>query len=121
MANEITITSSLRVSKNGMTFAPASATFQATQTGESFTVDLYTVTTAAAQVTITGSLGGWLMVKNLDATNFIDFGPWVSATLHKLIRIGPSQAFVFRSTPSISYGAQADTASCNIQIAAIEA
>jgi hypothetical protein len=119
MANEITSSTSLTVTKNGATFnASANKTF--TQTGNVALNAVQNIGTAAELVSLGDITGvpGAMLVKNLDTTNFIEIsldsgGTQIFAklTAGKGMLWFPSVAAVY---------AKSDTAACRLQVLAIE-
>lgn len=120
MANEISVSNGIRVTKNGLTTSPTTGGFQADQTGDGVATDTVAVTTAAAQLTLSIT-PGFVAVKNLDADNYVDVGPWVSSALHKLVRLNAGESAVFRVSSGVDIGAQANTATCSVRLTVVEA
>ena len=56
---------------------------------------------------------GWLIVQNLDATNFVELGRDVSAAFYGVVRVEPGEVAVLRLSQATIY-AQADTASIRL-------
>lgn len=57
---------------------------------------------------------GWCMIHNLDATNFVDFGPESGGAMVAAIRVEAGEIALFRLVPGTTYRAKADTAACNV-------
>lgn len=57
---------------------------------------------------------GLLMIHNLDATNFVDFGPESGGAMVAAVRVKPGEVALFRMVPGTTYRAKADTAACNV-------
>lgn len=56
---------------------------------------------------------GWLIVQNLDDTNFVEIGRDVSATFYGVVRVEAGEVAVFRLSQATIY-AQADTAAVRL-------
>lgn len=116
MANEINITAAIRV-RNGNLKADANPgslqVDQAVARGPApGSVNVGTseeVISFAELATL-----GWLHILNLDATNFVLFGPESSGAMVAAVKVGPGEAAVFRMVPGVTYRAKADTGACNV-------
>lgn len=65
---------------------------------------------------IAGANYGWLVLQNLDATNYVDFGATVSSAISPLVRIPPGKrAGPFLVVPSITPRTLAHTGSCKVR------
>jgi hypothetical protein len=64
---------------------------------------------------------GLCCLKNLDATNYVDFGPESAGALVSLIRLLPGESAAFRLLPAVVWRAQANTAPCKVQMLLLEA
>lgn len=119
MANEITLSGSLAVAKGNL--ASESLSFsglKATLTGKEIIKASQTIPTTAGGTAINlAGLGsvGWALIKNLDATNYVEILNAVSGTV--MIRIPPGLAagpFLF--APNVTApAALAHTASVDIE------
>lgn len=120
MANEITQSITLSVTKNGAT-ASFSASKRIDMAGDDYLTGTQLIGTSAEVVAlgeITGAPGA-IAIKNLDAANFIEIGGDSGLTVFK-IKIRPGQSALFEPSAATLY-ALANTASVRIQILAIEA
>lgn len=62
---------------------------------------------------------GVLQVTNLDATNYVDFGPDDGlGALKPAVRIAAGETWQFRLVPGVSYFARANTAACGVVFSA---
>jgi hypothetical protein len=122
MANEIAVTTSLLMSKGGVTENKVWST----------TVDMagtnYNATVASIATTITNvplgavATNGYVAIRNLDTTNYVQWGKNVSGTLAVVGKLMPnSPPAVFQLDPSITFAMQAHTGACNVEIFLIEA
>lgn len=124
MANEITVNTSIAIT-NGSYVLPkmGAANVQATQAvpggGGPGTIS---VSTGGVNPSITNLTDqGWVYLKNLDDTNFVDFGAYVTATFHPIGRLLPGETALFRLNPDAVLRLQADTAACKVQVNIFEA
>jgi len=119
MANEITLSGSLAVAKGSLQSEALSVSgLKATLTGKEVIKATQTIPTTAGGTALNlGGLGsvGWALIKNLDATNYVDLLDAVSGT--PIIRIPPGlSAGPFLFTPTVTApAALAHTASCDIE------
>ena len=117
MANEKTASISLSASKDGASISTGTITKTYDMTGgdmESWTQVIGTSNEALAFNTtdITGDVD--LVVKNLDATNYVEiFND--SGNTHRLSKLSPGQACLLMQVPSASLYGRANTLSCRIQ------
>lgn len=66
------------------------------------------------------STPGYLFLKNLDSTNFVEVGKDVSASFEKLIKLQPGEEAVFRVADSTTIQLKADTAACDVMYLLLE-
>ncbi len=59
---------------------------------------------------------GWLFLRNLDDTNYVEYGPEDSGAMIPFGKLKPGELGVMRLVPGIVVRAQADTASCNVDV-----
>lgn len=123
MANEISITASLSVAKGNLaTESLTVSAVHATLTGKQITKGTQTIpTTAGGTAVVLGGLGsvGWIHVKNLDTTNYVDLMTAVSGTA--FARLKPGEVALLRLPPAITApAALANTASVDIEFLLIE-
>lgn len=74
------------------------------------------------EVIATGDVStlGWLLMRNLDATNYVDWGPESGGAMVAIGRIEPGEIAMFRLKPGVTIRAQANTASCKIDLRVYE-
>ena len=114
MANELLFNVALTYTKNNVTVAESIDKLQATVTGNGLNaLAAYTATTSSTALPL-GSVavaGGWLYVKNTDATNYVKLQTAASGT--EFSRIFPGEFALLRLAPGLTAPAvQANTASC---------
>jgi hypothetical protein len=120
MANEISLSGQLALSKNGVSIA-ANISKQITQSGTNNNTITQNIGTSSEAIVLTDiSAVGYLMFINLDSTNFVDIGivnPAVAGSCPITLLAGE-----FAIVPSRieSWYAIADTAAVDLQIIALE-
>ena len=125
MANEIEISVSINASKGGMSVSRAES-FKVNMTGDSMTHSVQEIPTSAEVLVEADALGtaGWCFLKNLDSTNFVEFGRFgVDAADENLIKLKPGESCLFRVSDEGSDDtvyAIADTAACNVEYILLE-
>lgn len=92
------------------------------QTTQGAFTDTQSIATTDTALTI-GSIAtlGVMVVKNLDATNFVDIGSYVGGTFYPLVRVLARERYPFRVKPGLTLYAKADTAAVKIQKTIYEA
>ena len=124
MANEITITYSGQVKNGNFLDSLPSETLKINQNAVGGTMDVQTVTTTAAAVPLNSvSANGICYAKNLDPTNYVEIGVYISSTFYPLIRLAANgvgnvsgEVAIFRVSPSATLYWKANTASCQVQL-----
>jgi hypothetical protein len=121
MANEIAIRAALAFIKSGdqdgLDFGPATFTFTGTR---SLKGRQSVGTSEEALILGEVTAGGWLLILNKDATNFVSLRAAAGAT--PLAKIGPGECALLRLHPSApAPTVQADTAACQIRYLILEA
>jgi len=66
------------------------------------------------------STEGLLYLRNLDDTNYVEFGPEDTGAMVPIGKLEPGEFAVFRLKPSVVLRAQADTAACLLQVLLLE-
>jgi len=59
---------------------------------------------------------GWIYMRNLDATNFVEWGLNDGGTLKSIGKLKPGEPALFRLMPEQQLMLQADTAACNVEV-----
>lgn len=116
MADEFSIGLNLRCT-NGAFKDQFGSSAKYAQLVSGFFSEIVTVTTSAADVALPGlATLGFLILQNLDPTNYVDVG--IDATgLQALIRLLPGDPpMFFRLKPGVTLMAQAHTASCKMLV-----
>lgn len=119
MANEIQFASSLTVTNGGIT-AAQTVNATATQATPGVLQNRQTITTGGGTISFTGlTAARWILIKNTDATNFIDIGP-DSTGLVALARLLPGESMQFPRKAGVTVKALANTGSVIIELTALE-
>src|SRR5689334_11671718 len=113
MANEISISASLAVSKGGMVLT-GTGNAQLDMAGEDMIHTTQIIGTSAETLALVDLAGtpGYVMVKNLDATNFVELAT-DSGMVNKFAKIRPGKLALFEPTTGTIY-ARADTAAVRV-------
>lgn len=118
-----TITTSLSVSVVNGTFVedfslgPAVIAQSAIGGGNPGTVS---VTTSEGDITISLSAPGMVVIENLDATNFVQYGPKSGGAMIPFAKIKAGEWHKFALDGSVTLRAKADTATVKLRIRAYE-
>lgn len=119
MANEITVSATLRVVNGNLNETISTGSLQFTQAAVGGPVPGYQTIGTSEETASFSELGtlGWLYMKNLDATNYIR---WGFATGVYGGRLEPNEVALFRLNPGTTLYLIANTAACKCQIKAFE-
>ena len=122
MANEITIQANLSCTNGGFSFATREGSVRVDQTvnggGGPGVVTITTSDTAPSLGTFTAK--GYCFIKNLDATNYVEFGPESGGAIVKMMKLEAGEYALFRFAAGTTLRAQANTASVKCYIAVLE-
>lgn len=117
MANEITVNSSIRVANGNLSVTTPTTAKQFDQTtarGGTFTVD---VATSETTVDFGDIVPGFVLLENLDVTNFVEFTT-VTGNYDLKMSAGSGKA-LFEFSGSQTLYLKADTSACKVQVTAI--
>lgn len=140
MSNEVSVRVSLQIRKGFLDEKP-SASYRADMAGSKGpTPGAFTVTTDGTDVDLSELITpGFCFLKNLDATNFVEYGIWEPATskFYPLGVLRPGRAFVLEFSPNLfeeyegtgtgtsaptnTFRMKANGAPCNVAVEAYEA
>ena len=120
MADEYKLTIRSKLTNGGHSVGWFNNQLSVTQTAEGISSGVQTVGTSAENIT-TGDITtpGYLHLKNLDTTNYVEFG----ADNTGFVAVGKLKAgeeAVFRVAASTTIQLKADTASCNVAFQLLE-
>ena len=120
MANEITLTAALSVVKSGVSISGQVNSKSITQAGDQSLGNVQIIGTSTEALTLGDVVTiGYLYLKNLDSTNFVEFDlntPVAGTAFCKLLA---GEAAVIPTRQTTIY-AKADTANVNVNVVAIE-
>jgi len=124
VSNEIRIGSSLYCSNGEFKLPQHGGTYQDDQTGEGGGVPGNVVaTTGGVDVSFVGlTTPGWVWMKNLDGTNYVQWGPKSGSNFYPIGRMKAGKpAGPFYIEPGTTLHLKANSASCLVQIVSLEA
>lgn len=123
MANEIQVTAALQVTNGNFRLAKnpeGTLQFNQSVAGGGIPGEVI-ATTAGVDVDLSALTNeGWCRMKNLDDTNFVQFGHWDGATFYPVGRMKAGEPALFRIDPSVTLRLKADTASCRTRVEVVE-
>lgn len=120
--NTITETITLSIAGPGITAKSVSGTAQTPQVGSNFTCETQSIATGSWQaIDIGSSIGtlGYLCIRNLDSTNFVQIATDNAGT-KICAKIKPGKGVYIAVASGLTYYAEADTAAVIIEFLAIE-
>lgn len=123
MANEARISFSLSITKGNLEYTKA-GNFQADVTGTKGPVPgALAISTSGVTIDFSElSTPGLVVFKNLDDTNFVEVGAYVSTTFYPLFELLPGESYLLRLSRNLgTLRARANTAAINLSIEAFEA
>lgn len=124
MAGEIKVTAALECTKGNFKLPKFGGQQQSiNQTGTGGGVPgMVEATTAGVDVSTTGLTNiGWCYIKNIDATNFMEWGPKVTGTFHPIGKLLPGEEITFRLSPGKTLHVKGDTATVETIVQILEA
>lgn len=118
MANEINVQIDLTATKNGVTFRQNVQKI-ADMAGDEMIQDVQQIGTTTEALTIVDvSTIGYVLLKNLDSTNFIELST-DNANTNKFSKLLPGDLVLLKASSATLY-ATANTATCKLMVMAIE-
>ena len=119
MANEITVSVSLKIINGDATFSRKVSGQQFDQAASGGAGTIQEIGFAAHEAIDIGDVGteGWCYFRNIDDTNFVEIGVDVAAVFKPIIRLEIGEFTVFRASPvaGATLYAQADTAAVKLE------
>lgn len=121
MANEITITLSASVANSYFKSSFQPGSIQLNQTAIGGHMPIVSVGTSEEALTF-GDIStlGYVALRNLDTTNYVDIGPESGGAMVAMIRLKAGNVAIMRLKPGITVRAQANTAAVKLQVWALE-
>jgi len=122
MSKEISVTLGVSCQKGNLTFSRASVTQKVDMAGTHRSNDTQDITTTPAALAISASVAtpGITYLRNLDTTNFVQVGVYVSSTFYPLLKLLPGESQMVRLAITNPY-AKADTATVTLEYDVLEA
>lgn len=122
MANEITLTASVSLTNGNLKKSFAPGTVQITQTTLGADDRVVSIGTTEEDLAF-GDVAtlGFLCVRNLDSTNYVQWGPKSAGVMVAIGRLKPGEYAIIRIEPGVTIRAIANTAACKVQWFLLEA
>ncbi len=126
MANEITIRSTLEITKGSLQYVNRPGFFQADFDGTIGPAPgALLISTGGTNILLTQlTIPGLCVIKNYDATNFVQVGIDDAVTFFPLMDILPGESYVIRLANDVDTSnnlhMKADTAACEVSVEAFE-
>jgi hypothetical protein len=120
MADEITVSMSIRAEKDGLSVFRNHGPLQfdwATPRG--FNPGVVNIGTSEEAISFGDVTPGWVIMKNLDGTNYVIWGPESGGNMVACGRLSPGMVALLRLAPGVTLRMQANTAACDVLIEAI--
>lgn len=122
MAGTIQISASLTCTNGDFKspFQPNALTV--VQTGQGAHETVLSVGFAASEAMPIGDVGteGWLVLRNLDPTNYVTWGPDSAGTMIAAGKLKPGEIALFRMDAAATIKLQANTAACKVMMKLFE-
>ena len=121
MADEITLSMAIGVINGEFSAKVPPVRITRDQTTAGFSAGIQTIGTSAETVVFQTDIAttGYLFLRNLDATNFIEIGP-DSAGIVNFIKMLAGDVAMFRFHSSATMKAKADTSACSLEFFLLE-
>lgn len=116
MAGELKLTVSANITKGFYkdSFSPGQLSID--QTTQGAFCGVLSIGTSDEAVTFTDiSTLGWLIMRNLDTSNYVEWGPESGGAMVAVGRMEAGEVAVFRLKPGITLRLQANTAACRVE------
>lgn len=120
MADEITVSLQLRATKGSLKFDSTQISKRYTMNGTTKTANTQVIGTSHEALVFgadTATLG-WSVFTNLDATNYVEIGPVVSATFYPILKLKAGESSIQRLGSTALY-ARANTASVSLDMSVL--
>lgn len=118
MANEITISKVVRLNNGTLQDTRSTGNLQITQSTALMYSNVQVIGTSEENIAVGADIAtlGIATIKNLDSTNYIQWGPSSGGSMVAGIRLKAGEEFTFRMEPGTTYRAKANTAACNLLV-----
>lgn len=120
MANELKVSLGTTYANGGLKDNVPAETINVTQTNQEFHGSVVSVGFSAEEDLALGDIttNGWIYLKNLDATNYVKYGPKSAGSMVEFGRLKPGEAHILRLAPGITLRWIADTAAVKVLVKA---
>lgn len=120
---QIRIQSNISVSNGGLTADTKQSSYQVAQTTAGIHDAVHSITTTEAALSFpTITTKGYLWLKNLDATNFVTWGPESGGAMVPMGKLSAGEtAGPFEVASGVTIRMDADTATCKVRVVLTEA
>lgn len=118
MANEISLTKTLRLTNGTLLDTRSSGNILITQSVARMYSNVQVVGTSEEVVAVGADIStlGVCTLKNLDSTNYVQWGPESGGAMITGQRLKAGEEYTFRLEPGVTYRAKANTAACNLLV-----
>lgn len=123
MANEIKVTTQIECTNGNFRMPKVGAQNTSVNQGTAggMVPGVVSVTTSDTALTLSVGTLGWAFIQNLDATNWVNFGPASGGSIVPALRLNPNEpGQLVRLVPGTTYRVQANTATCKVLILVLE-
>jgi hypothetical protein len=119
MADEITISASMKFTKGNYSVNVSKGGLQIDVTGTAYQDKIQTIGTSEEAIDLGDvGAGGWCFLENMDTTNYIEIRPATGAA--DLIKLLAGEIAMFRLTGDAVPFAIADTGACDLRVVLID-
>ena len=118
MANEITVNLQVNVANGNYSRRAAPGAINVDQAAQGQAGGVLSIGTSEETITLTDiTTKGWAFFRNLDATNYVEWGPESGGSMIGIGRLEPGEPAALRLIPgSLTIRMQANTAACNVEV-----
>ena len=118
MANEITVNLQVNVTNGNYTRRAAPGVVNVDQAAQGQGGGIISIGTSEEALSFTDiTTKGWCFLRNLDDTNYVEYGPESAGAMVGFGRLEPGEPAAMRLIPgSLTIRMQANTAACNVEV-----
>lgn len=121
MANEIRIATVFSCTNGSFKETFNTGTLQFDQAAIGLSGGVYSIGTSEEAISFTDiSTEGYLWLRNMDATNYVDWGPEESSAMIEMGRLEPGEFAIMRMFPTAVLRLKANTSACKVLIKVLE-
>lgn len=121
MASEITAVTGITVNKGNISFTRA-VNQSIDMSGTHFSWQVQNIATTQEQLVIAADVAtnGVAWFRNLDLTNYVEIGLYISSVFYPLLRLKPGETARARLSPGVAVYAQAHTLAVDLEHIVVE-